>query len=98
MSQFVETVSTFPRLSIVPRTDNQPRCPRCSSILVTTHLACDDGAVIPIVYCPICSNTPKSQSRPISKTPRTDDDMVVDIGLAARSQDRSVATPVFTDD
>jgi hypothetical protein len=98
MRQFEEIASTFPRLSIVQRTEHLPRCRRCASVLLTKHIACDDGALIPVVYCPVCSNPPKSQPRPVSKLPRSNDDIIVDYGLAANDRRSLTAVLMVTDD
>ncbi|MEA2524522.1 MAG: hypothetical protein QOF73_1749 [Thermomicrobiales bacterium] len=48
--------------SVVPLTDDAPRCRRCAAVLVVVHLRCDDGALLPIYRCPICRHAGVSGS------------------------------------
>lgn len=97
MHQFQETIVATPSLSIILKPDGRPRCRRCASLLITTHVACDDGALIPIVYCPVCSHSPKAQPRPVVKAPRSAD-IIVDLGLAARGRQSHQTGMTFADD
>ena len=48
----------LPVNTVVPLTDEAPRCRRCAAVLVVAHLRCDDGGMVPIVRCPICRHEP----------------------------------------